>query len=286
MTLPTFLGVGTQKAGTTWLHTQLQSHPEVYLPTRRKELHFFDAYFEKGVNWYKSFFPVNPVEKGYRHWGEITPKYMFDPVVVDRVVDTLGPKTKIIFVLRCPVDRFFSQYRMSYSQGDTNLSPEAFFRSNLEAFQRGLYSKQISRFVARFGWSNVLVLFYEKLFLEAYDGIPESLLDIGRFLEINNRLWPTVDAAERLGALGSAGRPRFMGLYELAKRWRKWCMNRDLEGVVRFAKRTGINNRTFGGLSGTPQIDDSLKQEVWEAYRADVEEVEELLSTRIDFWGC
>lgn len=38
---PTFLGIGAQKAGTTWLHKQLTQHPEIWMPPR-KEIHFFD----------------------------------------------------------------------------------------------------------------------------------------------------------------------------------------------------------------------------------------------------
>ncbi len=39
--LPTFLGIGAHKAGTTWLFEQLRSHPDIWLPAV-KELHFFD----------------------------------------------------------------------------------------------------------------------------------------------------------------------------------------------------------------------------------------------------
>lgn len=285
MTLPTFLCVGAQKSGTTWFHAQLQSHPELYLPIQRKEVHFFDAYFEKGVDWYRGFFPVDLGEMGFRHCGEITPKYMFDPAVADRVVEVLGAETKIIIILRDPVERFFSQYRMSYSQGDTDLSPRAFFESNEEALQRGQYSTQLRRFISRFGWHNILILFYEKLFVEGHDGIPESLLDVGRFLGIDNSLWPRVDTRERVGALGSAGRPRLIGLYSRAKIVRKWCMDRDLERIVRFAKKAGLKSSSFGGLGGIPQIDDTLKREVWGAYQEDVSEVENLLDKRFDFWG-
>ena len=42
---PGFVGIGMQKAGTRWLHDQLQSHPELWLPLG-KELHFFDRGFE------------------------------------------------------------------------------------------------------------------------------------------------------------------------------------------------------------------------------------------------
>ena len=37
-----FLGVGAQKAGTTWLHDQLSRHPQIGVP-ETKELHYFDS---------------------------------------------------------------------------------------------------------------------------------------------------------------------------------------------------------------------------------------------------
>jgi hypothetical protein len=39
--VPTFLGIGAQKAGTSWLHYLLKRHPEAWLPPE-KELHYFD----------------------------------------------------------------------------------------------------------------------------------------------------------------------------------------------------------------------------------------------------
>ena len=40
--LPTFLGIGAPRAGTTWLHAKLKQHPEIWL-TPVKEVHYFDA---------------------------------------------------------------------------------------------------------------------------------------------------------------------------------------------------------------------------------------------------
>lgn len=39
---PDFLGIGAQKAATSWLHTALRGHPDLWLPAR-KEIHFFNA---------------------------------------------------------------------------------------------------------------------------------------------------------------------------------------------------------------------------------------------------
>jgi hypothetical protein len=37
---PDFLGIGAQKAGTTWLGRNLQAHPDVWMP-RCKEDHYY-----------------------------------------------------------------------------------------------------------------------------------------------------------------------------------------------------------------------------------------------------
>ena len=57
MTLPTFLGIGVLRGGTTWLHELLVSHPDVYVPARCKETYFFDLYYERGLEWYEGLFP-------------------------------------------------------------------------------------------------------------------------------------------------------------------------------------------------------------------------------------
>jgi hypothetical protein len=42
--LPDFLGIGAQKAGTTWLYRNLRQHPEIWLPPI-KELHYFNRLY-------------------------------------------------------------------------------------------------------------------------------------------------------------------------------------------------------------------------------------------------
>ena len=38
---PDFIGIGAQKAGTTWLYRNLRAHPEIWMP-KEKEIHYFD----------------------------------------------------------------------------------------------------------------------------------------------------------------------------------------------------------------------------------------------------
>ncbi len=45
--LPTFLGIGAPKSGTSWLHDVLASHPDVW-KAQRREVHFFDRHYDRG----------------------------------------------------------------------------------------------------------------------------------------------------------------------------------------------------------------------------------------------
>lgn len=48
---PSFLCIGAQKAGTSWLYAQLRQHPDIWLPPI-KELHYFDhLYCEANRSW-------------------------------------------------------------------------------------------------------------------------------------------------------------------------------------------------------------------------------------------
>ena len=53
--LPDFILIGAARAGTTWISKNLGEHPEIFIP-RKKELHFFDSQYPKGLEFYESFF--------------------------------------------------------------------------------------------------------------------------------------------------------------------------------------------------------------------------------------
>src|SRR5689334_8975756 len=114
--LPDFIIIGAQKGGTTSLYNYLIEHPLIK-SARRKEVHYFDRNFHKGVSWYKAFFPTS-LEKYYAEnilkkdfiTGEGSPEYLFYPHCAEKAVRVL-PQAKIIALLRNPVDRAYSQYR-------------------------------------------------------------------------------------------------------------------------------------------------------------------------------
>lgn len=175
MNLPTFIIGGAMKAGTTSLHYYLQAHPQVFIPERPQELHFFDMdkNFEKGLDWYLNHFsPATPQHKAI---GQTSPVYIYDPKVPPRIAQAL-PEVKLIFILRNPVDRAYSHYWHSIKMGSEDLSFEQALEREQEriapggkpriAFSyvdRGWYADQLERYSKHFSRDNMLILLSENM---------------------------------------------------------------------------------------------------------------------------
>ena len=108
--LPDFLVIGGKKCGTTFLYHLLTQHPLVQHGAK-KELHFFDALFDEGIEWYRQCFPVPSWNDGRRTIsGEATP-YMANRPAPQRVA-RIVPQARLIALLRNPIDRAYSDYQM------------------------------------------------------------------------------------------------------------------------------------------------------------------------------
>jgi len=116
--LPNFLIVGAQKAGTSSMVIYLSEHPDVSVPLN--EIHFFDIdeRYKKGLKWYEKHFKK---WNGQKAIGEKTPIYMYLEKVPARIAKDL-PNIKLIFMLRNPTDRAWSNYWMRVRKGREFLS--------------------------------------------------------------------------------------------------------------------------------------------------------------------
>ncbi len=171
-TLPAFLGIGAAKCGTTTLHDLLALHPSIFVPPE-KELSYFSSEenFAKGTSWYASFFAAAGPDQCP---GEITPQYLYAPGAARRVYDLLGPKTKLIVMLRNPADRAFSHYRHMRYRGYDDLifeaalkaepdriARDALSREQYSYLDRGFYARQLRPWVERFGTDNLFTIIFE-----------------------------------------------------------------------------------------------------------------------------
>ena len=155
---PDYVGVGAQKAGTSWWNSLVHQHTAVHRAGGQpKELHFFDR------SWGRPF--GGPEQKLYERYfprpdggvaGEWTPGYLID-FWTPELIAVAAPDTRILILLRDPVERLRSGLTHQLAT-----SREPLERRDIQgAFQRGLYAPQLRRVFSAFPAEQVLVRQYE-----------------------------------------------------------------------------------------------------------------------------
>jgi len=155
---PHFVGLGAQKAGTSWWNRLVQAHPDVVnAGGGPKELHFFDRAWETpfegaDARRYAAYFPVPEGKVA----GEWTPGYLIDfwtPELIARA----APEARVLVLLRDPLERLRSGLTHQLATSRAPLG----HRDIQGAFQRGLYAPQLRRVLAAFPAERVWVGQYE-----------------------------------------------------------------------------------------------------------------------------
>lgn len=162
-----FIGIGAQKAGTTWLHEQLCRHPEVYFERGIKEFHHWDRQ-ERGeavptLAHYQARFGTES-----QCSGDITPAYAtLQPETIAQLASAF-PRLKILFILRDPVDRAWSAARMFLRQAwihpeemDENWLYQLCTSASFTA--RGNYELTLQRWMPYFPASAFFLMDYQEL---------------------------------------------------------------------------------------------------------------------------
>jgi len=131
-----FLVIGAQKAGTSWMHTLLQKCNCIALPRGQKEVHFWDWHFRKGFDWYihqfgfprrsSSHTAVPSSKTKHPIYGEITPCYIVLPPPAIAEIHNCFPGIKLVFVARDLVDRAWSAIIMELRDQTMGLNPGEF----------------------------------------------------------------------------------------------------------------------------------------------------------------
>lgn len=292
--MPSFIGLGVQKGGTSWLYKQLQNHPEVFVPTDRKEIHFFDSYYEKGEDWYQDWFKPRDTTK---IWGEITPEYIYFDDVPKRIHATLkahqlDQTTQFLIMLRHPVLRAYSHYQMIFQsgQGQRYKDFHDFMETHPHGFKRGLYSEQLSRYFELFPKENFLILVSEDIFQQKDNkedafhdtGYLKAFEDIGRFLTVDPKLFDLESARTVIG--GARNIPRSALLAKWAQKIREKLRDLDMDWVATALKKRGITRRVFETNTPIPPLSAEDRSYWLSRYQEDITKLKALLNRDFPDW--
>lgn len=166
-----FLIIGVQKGGTTALFDYLGDYADLAL-SREKELHFFDDETQDWAAPNYDAYHARFDDPAGRPLGEATPIYSYWPGALERIA-SYNPAMKLILVLRDPVERAWSHWRMEYARG---VERESFarcirqgrqrlfdaepwgFHREFSYVERGFYGEQVERILTLFPREQLLIL--------------------------------------------------------------------------------------------------------------------------------
>jgi len=242
MSLPTFIIGGAPRCGTTLLYHWLERHPDIFLASPvNPEPKFFlvDEEYQRGLDYYEEkYFAAADTDCR----GEKSTNYLEDSLVPRRIAKDL-PEVKLVFVLRDPVERAYSNYLWSKMNRLETLDfasaiereaeregsyPEKWkYARPFSYVSRGMYARHLARFFDALGRQRILVLLLEELLARPDEQI-ETVL---RFLGVAPKL-PAIDPARRVNTARSESDPA------LPAKMRKYLMDiyrqpaRDLETLL------------------------------------------------------
>lgn len=276
---PDFIGLGAQRAGTSWIYACLYEHPEICIPV--KEIHFFsrERNWTKGNQWYRNHFKrcQSPAKK-----GEFSTSYLFDEKTPERIHHHY-PEVKVIASLRNPIDRAFSNYKNDIMAG--RISPDTpfkqAFKEHPEYLNQGLYAAQLRRYLAFFPSDQILIMVYEDSARNPLDFIHS----IYKFLGVDNHYKPTM-----LTARINIGRAPKHTWLEIAMN--KFAANLRRIGLHEFVwqvKKTGLPVwlRTFNTQpekNVSQELAEEEREELNHVFERDIEEVAKILGRDLEEW--
>jgi hypothetical protein len=187
--------IGAQKAGTSTLYRLLRDHPDIVIPPGKEEP-IFDA--EVTAEQVRSYLDEQFADAGDARCGTVTPQYMTAPETAGRMY-AFVPGARIVAVVRDPLKRAFSHYRMNVRWGLEQRSFDEAAASQIKAIRdgepidlysetdaylmRGRYAWLLEGWYEGFGPDNVLVLFNDDL-----DRTPAVVVErVQRFLGLEPR---------------------------------------------------------------------------------------------------
>jgi hypothetical protein len=170
---PSVYLIGAQKAGTTFLATMLDQHPNIVL-SQPKESDYFTRNYHKGQDWYRERFVASDssilVDASTSYTAaHVEASSDFLPMKKSKVdgvperIHSIAPNAQFIYILRDPVERTYSSYWHDVRQGNEKLP----FRKALEedsSFLRiSSYAEQLKMYLEYFPREAFQVLFFEDL---------------------------------------------------------------------------------------------------------------------------
>ena len=276
-----FSVAGAPKSGTKSLYFYLKSHPCICM-AEPKETDFFQHNYVRGLKWFKSLFEPS---QGIQALGEASPGNMIHPDAARRIAHHF-PDARLIFVLRDPVERAYSQYCFGVMLGtqDPNQSFSELIRGDEgtwgdRVLRLGLYHRQLLRFERYFPHEQMMI----RLFRDFKEDNERFVRRIFQFLGVDDSV--QVDTSERHNRTRY---PRSKAVLRAA--YALWNPIKSMlpEGVLEgtYGLRSSIRNKLFqSGSQKKPSMKPADREYLSDYYAEPNRQLEKWLGRDLSHWS-
>ncbi len=150
--------LGSRKSGTTSLANYLASHKEISLSRIKESNYWNDEALErtKTIDEYHALF-----DWSVNNQLDASTGYTTYPICAEDLPEKIynyNPKAKLIYLVRHPLERIISHYKMSYERGDLSGSLNDALVNHPLLIASGKYNFQLQRYLKFFPLEQLLVL--------------------------------------------------------------------------------------------------------------------------------
>ncbi len=294
--LPNFLIVGAGKSGTTSLYYYLKQHPEIFL-SDNKEPWFLGIANNKNINLnhlsssiifdYDKYIKLFNRSSGYKIIGEASTIYLYLYKNAINNIKKYLPnyyETKIIIILRNPIDRAYSHYKhykRNYRENmmfekiiefenkeETEVNEKSF---DFHYIKQGFYYRQVKSYLENF--KNVKIIIFD----EFINNTEKTLIEIFNFLNINNKFIPSFTKKYNI-----SGAPRNKLLNKLT------FGNYKLKKIIKFILPYYIQDELVRIITKYNlkkiNLDNNTRKKLINIYKKDILKLEKLIEKDLSSW--
>ena len=283
--IPNFFIVGAPKSGTTSFFKYLDGHPDVFMsPLKEPNFFSYDVieqqglfYAEKGVSTLNDYLKLFKEVTNQKVIGEASVSYLFYDGIAEKI-KVFNAESKVLILLRNPVERAISHYEMDYRLGyvkkplleiinSNQISDKLHFQQYIEL---GLYSNQIKRY------KNVFDERHLKIYLtDEFISDPRHVIqDLYHFLNISENYSPDLRVSHN-SYLNPKNR-LIANIYR--SKWLRSVAKNILPGKL----TSVIKHYLF--KSERNEIDEKLITQLKLIYKADILSTEKVIGKTLSNW--
>jgi hypothetical protein len=292
--LPTFIGIGAPKAGTTFIYNRLDAHPNVFVSSVKEPCYFDFQYGTRSLEWYENLFEG---AEGHSAIGEFSTRYLKSEAAPSRVQDVL-PDVQLIVSLRNPIDQVYSHYwhlqRQNFHQSDLSRVPDTFEQA-IDHYPEKLlrpakYAHHLRRWFDYFKRDQVHILFFEDLKQNPSIVLQELYSFLGGNPTIAGANTGQRSSSDRRGT--SPRHPTLQRVHALTYKYLNRWMYAPLKNFVGVERAVELKDKLrirellerLFRKEGYPEMQEKTRSALREYFADDIEALEKITGRKLDHW--